>query len=72
MDQFAEGAFVGSEAARGVEAAQSGAAERAPARSVERELILERRAAAGAEILRRQRLGRAQAGRADGNARIAA
>ena len=61
MNQLTENAFVGTEAVCGVEAAQAGAAEGAAAVLVERKSVHKGNAAADAEKLGGEGLGRAQA-----------
>ena len=66
MDQL-ERAFVGAITVRGVEAAQSGAAQRATALGIQREGVLKRGPATDAEVFRAEGLGFQQAFPADGN-----
>jgi len=69
VDQLPEGSFVGSEAVGRIEAAQTGAAKRAPAVPIERKRILKRRPAARAEVFGLERFGAAKTGGTNGNAR---
>jgi hypothetical protein len=61
MDQFAEGAFIGSEAVGGVETPKPGAAQRAAAFEIQRKGVQKRRPATDAEEFRLQRPHAAEA-----------
>jgi hypothetical protein len=68
VDQFPEGAFVSAKTIGCIEAAKAGAAQPAAAFRIQREAVLKRCPATGAEELRIQGLRFVQANMADGNA----
>ena len=71
MDQFAQRAIVETVTESAVKAAKARAAQSADALRIESETILKRSAAGSAEEIGFERLGRAEAGVADRNAREA-
>jgi len=68
MDEAAESAIVKAEAGGAVETEEAGSAESADAVGIQREIVLERRVAGGAEVVGFERRGSVQAVIADRNA----
>jgi len=68
VDEFAQCAFIEAEAGGAVETAEAGAAKGADSAGIEREGILKRRVAGGAEIIGFEGCGGVEAGAADRDA----